>query len=159
MVHIKLVSVGTLKEDYLKDAFAEYKKRLMQFARVEEISLKEERISDEDSSRQIESALFAEAEKIINAIPKDFYKIALCVEGKELSSEGLASLIKDATDKTGKIALIVGSSHGLHPSVKQLADFKLSVSKMTFPHQLMRVILSEALYRAFTIINGKKYHK
>jgi 23S rRNA (pseudouridine1915-N3)-methyltransferase len=159
MVQIKIISVGTLKENYLKEAIAEYKKRLLQFAEVEEINIKEEKINDENNRTEINSALTREGEKIIKATPKDSVKIALCVEGRELSSEDFASLINSSIDKTGKISLIIGSSHGLSDTVKRDADFKLSFSKMTFPHQLMRVILTEALYRAFTIINGKKYHK
>ena len=85
--------------------------------------------------------------------------MALCIEGKEYSSEGLAALIDDARDKTGKLCFIIGSSYGLSPRVKARADARISFSKMTFPHGLMRVILTEALYRSFTILAGKKYHK
>ncbi len=159
MAVITIISVGTLKEDYIRGAIAEYKKRLSQYARVEEISIKEEKISDEDNAREIERALIAEGEKIISAIPKDALKIALCIEGREYSSEGLAELIRGGINASGKIALVIGSSHGLSDAVKRFADIKLSVSAMTFPHQLMRVILFEALYRSFTIIAGKKYHK
>ena len=158
-MQLTLITVGTLKEDYLKDAVAEYKKRLSQYARVEEISLKEEKICDEDNPAQIARALSTEGERIIAAIPKGATAVALCVEGKQYSSEGLAELVKGAEDASGKLALIIGSSHGLAPEVKSRADVRLSVSKMTFPHQLMRVILYEALYRSFTIIAGKRYHK
>lgn len=158
-MQIKIISVGTLKEDYLKDAISEYKKRLSQYARIEEVNISEEKINDEDNRAQILSALEKEGEKVIKATPRDSLRIALCVEGRELSSEEFASLISSASDKSGKLTLIIGSSHGLSDAVKRDADFKLSFSKMTFPHQLMRVILTEALYRAFTIINGKKYHK
>ncbi len=158
-MQIKIISVGTLKEDYLKDAISEYKKRLSQYARIEEVNISEEKINDEDNRAQILSALEKEGEKVIKAAPRDSLRIALCVEGRELSSEEFASLISSASDKSGKLTLIIGSSHGLSDAVKRDADFKLSFSKMTFPHQLMRVILTEALYRAFTIINGKKYHK
>ena len=158
-MQIKIITVGTLKEDYLKDAINEYKKRISQYARIEEINLKEEKINDEDNSAEILSALEKEGERIIKASPRDFVRVALCVEGRELSSEEFAKLVKNASDKTGKLALIIGSSHGLSESVKKDADFRISFSKMTFPHQLMRVILTEALYRAFTIINGKRYHK
>ena len=159
MIQLTLVSVGTLKEAYLKDAVAEYKKRLSQYARVEEINIKEEAIKNEDDSAEIKRALDAEADKIIAAMPKDAYKIALCVEGKQFTSPELAKIISDASDATGKIALVIGSSHGLSEKVKSECKLRLSVSKLTFPHQLMRVILTEALYRSFTIIAGKKYHK
>jgi 23S rRNA (pseudouridine1915-N3)-methyltransferase len=159
MTQITIITIGSLKEDYLKDAIGEYKKRLSQFARVDEINIKEELIKNEDSPAEISRALDAEAEKILAAIPKDSYKIALCIEGKQFSSEELAKIISDACDKTGKITLIIGSSHGLSDRVKSAAALKLSFSRLTFPHQLMRVILFESLYRSFTILAGKKYHK
>lgn len=159
MTRITLISVGTLKEDYLKDAVAEYKKRLSQYARVDEVNIKEVPIKNEDSRAEIAKALDTEAEKIITAMPADSYKIALCVEGTQYDSPRLADTISSASDKSGKISLVIGSSHGLSEAVKRECDLRLSISKMTFPHQLMRVILMEALYRSFTIIAGKKYHK
>lgn len=159
MAQLTIITVGTLKEDYLKEAVSEYKKRLSQYARVEEINIKEERISNEDDKAEIASALDTEGEKIIASIPKGAAKIALCVEGVQYDSPALASLIGKYTDECGKIALIIGSSHGLSEKVKKECQVRLSVSKMTFPHQLMRVILYEALYRSFTILAGKRYHK
>ena len=159
MTRITLISVGTLKEDYLKDAVGEYKKRLSQYARVDEVEIKEERINNEDNRVEIDSALSREADKILAAIPKDAYKIALCVEGKQYSSEELAALIGAGCDRGGKIALVIGSSYGLSEKVKKECDVRLSFSKLTFPHQLMKVILFESLYRSFTILNGKRYHK
>ena len=159
MISITLITVGTLKEDYLKDAIAEYKKRLSQYARVEEVNLKEERIVNEDNRAEIEKALSTEGDKIIAAIPKDSAKIAMCVEGKQYDSPALASLIGKLGDEKGRITLIIGSSHGLVEKVKKECDIRLSLSALTFPHQLMRVILFEALYRSFTILAGKRYHK
>ena len=159
MTHLTIISVGTLKEDYLKDAVAEYKKRLSQYARVDEVNIKEERIANEEDGTEIKRALDAEAEKILAAIPKVAGKIALCVEGKQYDSPSLASLIGKMADESGKIALIIGSSHGLSDKVKRECDVRLSFSQLTFPHQLMRVVLYEALYRSFTILAGKKYHK
>ena len=161
MANISIITVGSLKEGYLREAVAEYKKRLSQYARVEEIELKEERINNEDNRAEIDSALTKEADKILAAIPKDAYKIALCVEGKQYSSEELASLIGEGCDKSGKIALVIGSSYGLsdREKVKRECDVRLSFSKLTFPHQLMKVILFESLYRSFTILSGKRYHK
>ena len=156
---VTVITVGTLKESYLKDAVAEYKKRLSQYARVEDIELREERIQNEDNTSEIERALDAEAARISSAIPDGAYKIALCVEGREYDSEGLAEVVRGAMDKSGKLALIIGSSHGLSPKIKALCDLKLSFSRLTFPHQLIRVNLYEAIYRSFTIIAGKKYHK
>ena len=156
---VTVITVGTLKESYLKEAVSEYKKRLSQYARVEDVELREERIANEDDKSEIERALDAEATKISAAIPQGAYRIALCVEGKELSSEGLADVVRGAMDRSGKLALIIGSSHGLSPKIKALCDLKLSFSRLTVPHQLIRVNLYEELYRSFTIIAGKKYHK
>ena len=159
MTTLTLITVGTLKEKYLVDAVAEYKKRLSQFARVDEINIKEEKINNEDDPAEIARALDVEADKILSAMPKDAMKIALCVEGKAYDSPTLAKLIGKMVDERGKIALVIGSSHGLSERVKKECQTRLSVSALTFPHQLMRVILMEALYRSFTILAGKKYHK
>ena len=159
MANITLITVGTLKENYLKDAVAECKKRLSQYARVDEINLKEERIVNEDDASEVRRALESEGERILAAIPKGSGKIALCVEGKQYDSVALAGLIGRMADESGKITLIIGSSHGLADKVKKECDVRLSVSALTFPHQLMRVVLYEALYRSFTILAGKKYHK
>ena len=159
MVNVTVISVGSLKEKCLLDAVAEYTKRLSQYARVSEINIKEERIHNEDDEVEVRAALQAEGEKILSAIPKDSVKVALCVEGAQYDSPALASLIGRAADERGKITLIIGSSHGLSETVKRECAHRISFSKMTFPHQLMRVILCEALYRSFTILSGKKYHK
>jgi 23S rRNA (pseudouridine1915-N3)-methyltransferase len=159
MAQVTFISVGTLKEAYLKDAFSEYKKRISQYAKIEEISLKEEEIRNEDDKSEISRALSVEGDKILAAIPKGAFVAALCVEGVQYDSPSLAKILSSAIDSSGKIAFIIGSSHGLSDKVKSAADLKLSVSKLTFPHQLMRVILAESVYRSFTIINGKKYHK
>lgn len=159
MVMLTLISVGTLKESYLREAYAEYKKRLSQYARLEEINIPEETIRNEESSAEIERALKAEGERIIASIPKDSEVIALCVEGKELDSPALAERLGRMQSEKGRITLIIGSSHGLCEQVKAKASLRLSISRLTFPHQLMRVLLSEVLYRSFTILAGKKYHK
>ncbi len=159
MATLTVITVGTLKEDYLKEAVSEYKKRLSQYAKVEEINIKEEKISNEDDKTEVKAALDREGEKILAAIPKGAAKIALCVEGKQYDSPALAALVGRYADESGKIALIIGSSHGLSENVKRECNTRLSFSLMTFPHQLMRVILFEALYRSFTILAGKKYHK
>lgn len=159
MANLTFITVGTLKEGYLRDAVAEYTKRISQYARVEEISLKEERIRDEDDETEIRRALSAEGERILASVPKGAVIVALCVEGKEYDSVALSSLIGKLSDERGKIVFVIGSSHGLSDEVKRAADVKLSVSKLTFPHQLMRVILAETVYRSLTILAGKKYHK
>lgn len=159
MASVTVISVGTLKEQYLKDAVKEYKKRLSQLAAVEEIELKEERIHSEDDEVEIKRALDAEGERILSAVPKGASLIALCIEGKQYSSEELAALIGERVDATGKIALVIGSSHGLCDKVKRAADLKLSFSRLTFPHQLVKPLLFEVIYRSFSILAGKRYHK
>ena len=159
MADISIITVGTLKEAYLKDAVAEYKKRLSQYARVDEISLKEERISDEDNQSEICRALDAEGDRILATVPKGSSIVAMCVEGVQMDSPALATQIGKMIDARGKITFVIGSSHGLSQKVKSAAELKLSVSKLTFPHQLMRVVLMETVYRSFAILAGKKYHK
>ena len=159
MVQLTVITVGTLKEGYLKEAVAEYKKRLSQYTRVDEVNIKEEKINNEDDQTEIRRALDAEGEKILAAIPKGSAKVALCVEGKEYDSPALAALIGKLSCECGRIALIIGSSHGLSDNVKRECETRLSLSRLTFPHQLMRVILLETVYRSFTILAGKRYHK
>lgn len=159
MAQITLITVGSLKEKYLTEAVAEYKKRLSAYARCDEVELREERISNEDDPKEVERALEREGERILAAVPKGAMLAALCVEGRQYTSEELAALVGRAMDESGKLCLVIGSSHGLSPRVKAEADVRLSFSKLTFPHQLMRVLLAEALYRSFTILSGKKYHK
>lgn len=158
MVQLTVITIGALSSHF-KEAVTEYEKRLSQFCVINNINVKESKIANEDDKTQIENALSSEADKIISKIPQGAYKIALCVEGASPDSIKLSEIIKRASDESGKICLIVGSSHGLHERVKAICDYRLSVSKLTFPHQLMRVILLEAIYRAFTIIHNKRYHK
>jgi 23S rRNA (pseudouridine1915-N3)-methyltransferase len=159
MIQLTLITVGTLKEDYLREAASEYKKRISQFAKIDDVNLKECPIKNEDDKSEIARALDTEAEKILAAIPDGAYKIALCVEGKQYTSEELSRLIGEGCDKGGKIAFVIGSSYGLSERVKRECDVRLSFSKLTFPHQLMKVILFESVYRSFTILAGKRYHK
>lgn len=156
---VTLIAVGSVKEGYFNSAIEEYKKRLSAYARVEEIILKEERIQNEDDQSEITRALEREGEAILRAAPKDSFKIAMCVEGVQYDSVALAHLLEDKTATSGRVTLIIGSSHGLSDTVKRASDLRLSVSKLTFPHQLMRVMLYEILYRSFTILKGKRYHK
>ena len=159
MLGLTIITVGTLKESYLRDAAAEYEKRLGAFCRLTSVNLKEEKLPDSPSEGQIETALRKEAERILAQMPKKSYKIAMCVEGKQLSSEELADKLGQIGSTHGEVCLVIGSSHGLDPSVKNACDMRLSVSKLTFPHQLMRVILLEAVYRGFNILKGTHYHK
>lgn len=159
MANVTLITVGTLKEDYLKAAVSEYAKRISQYARLEEKNIKEEPIHNEEDRGEVLRALLSEGKKILSLIPEGAYKIALCVEGKQYSSEELAKIIGTASDGVGKIAIIIGSSHGLSDEVKARCDLRLSISRLTFPHQLIRPVILEAIYRSFTILHGKKYHK
>lgn len=158
MFKVTIISVGNLKEKYYAEAVKEYEKRISAYAEVINVNLKEENL-DNLREGDIAAALEKEGSRILEAIPPRAYKVALCVEGKPLSSEKLADLVGTAKDTQGEICFIIGSSHGLAPKVKAACDFKLSVSALTFPHRLMRVILTEAIYRALSIIHGGKYHK
>ncbi len=160
MMKIKLITLGRLKEKYLKEACDEYIKRLSSYAKVEAVELEPVRISDNPSDKEIEKALETEAELIKKKIPEGAFVTAMCIEGKQLSSEELAaSLDIQAGRGVGSLVFIIGSSYGIAPEIKALADLKLSFSKMTFPHQLFRVMLLEQVYRAFKINEGSKYHK
>ena len=159
MLKIRIIAVGSIKEKYLRDACAEYLKRLSAFGQTEVIELKESLLPDDPSDEQIKNALEAEKKSILAAIPNRAYTVTLCVEGKNISSEELADKLADVTQTSSCICFIIGSSYGLAPEVKKTADMQLSFSKMTFPHQLMRVILMEQIYRGFMINSGRKYHK
>lgn len=159
MLKIKLITTGNLKEAYWRDAVAEYSKRLGAYARLEIVELKESRLPESPSEGEIAAALEKEATAIFAALPARATLVALCVEGKQYTSEELATLLDGVMQESGTLALVIGSSHGLAPRVKAAADLKLSVSKLTFPHQMMRVLLLETLYRSLSILHGGKYHK
>ena len=159
MATIKFISIGTLKEDYLREAVAEYEKRIGGFCRIESVNIKEAKLAQDPSDGDIRRALAEEAKQILSYMPDRAFKVAMCVEGKQFSSEELASRIEGAFSVANEICFVIGSSHGLDDSVKNAADLKLSVSKLTFPHQLMRVVLLESIYRCLNIIKGTKYHK
>lgn len=159
MVSVKLVCIGKLKEKYLTDACAEYAKRLTRYCNMSVIELPEYPIPDNPSEAQISIALSKESNEIDKACA-GCYKIAMCIEGKELSSNQFSEKIDSLlTSGTSSIAFVIGSSHGLSQEQKNSADMQLSFSKMTFPHQVFRVMMMEQIYRAFSIINGSKYHK
>ena len=159
-MNITVICLGKLKEKYLKDAVDEYTKRLSAYGKVDIVELNPVRLSDNPSAQEIDNALQKEAEEIKKKIPNNSYTFALCIEGKPKSSESFAQTIKTAAiGGKSSITFIIGSSFGLSESVKALADNRLSFSPMTFPHQLMRVMLLEQIYRAFQINNNGKYHK
>ena len=158
MTDIYVIAVGSEKEEYYRKAIDEYTKRISAYARVTVREIKEKRLPEDPSAGEIGRALEEEGRDILAAIPKNCVLCALCVEGKELSSPEFASFMENAAQK-GPLAFVVGSSHGLAQSVKNAAASKISFSRMTFPHRLMRVILFEQIYRGFSIINNGKYHK
>ncbi len=160
MLNIKIIATGDFKENYLRDASNEYKKRLGAWCKFEEVILKEEKLPENPTKMQIDKALEIEEKRIFEKITQKTYVVAMCVEGKQLSSEELASKLNEiAISGKSEIAFIIGSSYGLSDGVKQRADYKLSISKLTFPHQLLRVILHETIYRSLSIINNTRYHK
>ena len=159
MIQVTVITVGGLKEAYWRDAVAEYEKRLSAFAKVSTVQLKEAKLPEAPSEGEIRAALSDEGKRILAAVPPKAYRIALCVEGKQFSSEALSKKIEDVLAENGNLCLIIGSSHGLSDEVKASANLRLSVSELTFPHQMMRPLLLEVLYRCFSIIKGTRYHK
>ena len=159
-MRITLITVGKIKEKYLKDAIAEYTKRLSKYCKLEIIEVADEKTPD-NASEVVEHAIrVKEAERILRYIKDDAYVITLEINGKQLSSEELADKIdKLGVQGTSHIIYIIGGSIGLGEDVLKKSDFALSFSKMTFPHQLMRVILLEQVYRSYRIISGEPYHK
>ena len=159
-MRITLLTVGKIKERYLEDAIREYEKRLSRYCRLSIAEVADEKTPDQASEAAEESIRAKEGERIMKHIREDMYVITLEIAGKMLSSEELADKI-NALGLSGKssIAFVIGGSIGLAREVMARSDFALSFSKMTFPHQLMRVILLEQVYRSYRIINGEPYHK
>ena len=157
---ITILTVGKIKEKYLKDAIAEYSKRLSRYCRLEIIEVADEKTPD-NASETVEDAIRSkEAERILKYVKEDAYIITLEIGGKQLASEELAEKIeKLGIQGNSHIIFIIGGSIGLGKEVLEKSDFALIFSRMTFPHQLMRVILLEQIYRSYRIINGEPYHK
>ena len=150
---IKIITIGFIKEQYLKDAINEYKKRISKFTNIEIIEIK-----DEDFG-EIEKTLKVEEEKVLKQISDKDYLITLEIEGKELTSIEFAKKIENIQLENSNITFIIGGSYGLSENIKNKANYHLSFSKMTFPHQLFRVLLLEQIYRAYKINNNESYHK
>lgn len=150
---IKIITVGQIKEQYLKDAIEEYKKRISKYTNLEIIELKDEGLVEEEKSIKLE------AEKIEKQLNDKDYIITLEIEGKEYTSPEFAEKLRTIQIENSNITFIIGGSYGLADSIKNKAKMHLSFSKMTFPHQLFRVILLEQIYRSFKIINNESYHK
>lgn len=158
-MNITVICVGKLKERYLKDALQEYAKRLSRFAKLDILELPDRKIPENASKAQEAEVLKKEGEEILAKIKPNSYVISLCIEGKELSSTELAEKMRDISMISGNITFIIGGSLGLSDAVKVASSLRLSFGKITLPHQLMRVVLLEQIYRAFKINNNEAYHK
>lgn len=160
MIKITLVTVGKLKEAYLKAAISEYSKRLGAYCKLEIIEVADEKTPEQRSGRETEEILSREAERILKAVKEDSFVITLEIDGKQLSSEQFAEKLEElAIRGISHLTFIIGGSLGLGTAVRKRSDYALSFSNMTFPHQLMRVILLEQIYRGYRIISGAPYHK
>lgn len=160
MLSVKFICVGRMREKFYMDAFEEYAKRLQSYCKLQLAEPPEVKLGESPSAKEIEAALNKESASILAAIPPDAYVVALCVEGRSMPSEGIARLISDRENSgKPKLCFIIGGSFGLADAVKARADLKLSMSPMTFPHHLARVMLVEQLYRGFKINEGSRYHK
>ena len=160
MLGIKLICVGKMREKYYIEAFREYEKRLGAYCRFELLEVPECRLPEAPSPGEIAAGLEKEAELVLKGIPQGSYVAALCVEGKKLPSEGIAAMIRERENSgRPKLCFLIGGSYGLSERVKRAADCRLSMSDMTFPHHLARVMLMEQIYRGFKICEGSAYHK
>lgn len=159
MQTIQILALGKCKETYLRDACREYEKRLSRFCQLQVVELEPVSLPANPSEKEITQALEREAEELLRRA-KGFC-VAMCIEGKQLDSPALAERISAAAlgGENGAVTFLIGSSYGLAPAVKQRAQLKLSMSAMTFPHQLARVMLLEQIYRSYQILGGTKYHK
>lgn len=159
-MQITILTVGKIKEKYYRDAIDEYSKRLSRYCKLKITEVDDEKTPDGASEKLCEQIMGKEGERILNHIPESAYVIALAIEGKKTDSVGFSVKLSNLT-VSGKsdIAFIIGGSLGISPDIKKRADELLSFSDMTFPHQLMRVILLEQVYRAFRIMNNEPYHK
>ena len=158
-MNVNIICVGKIKEDYFIKATAEFEKRLSRFCNFNVTVLPDKSIPDNASKAEEEIVLKKEGEEILRKIGKSDIVVAMCIEGKQLSSEELAGKIRDFQMVSSTIDFVIGGSLGLSPEVKTRADFKLSMSKMTFPHRIARLMLEEQIYRAFKINANETYHK
>ena len=158
-MNISIICVGKLKEKYLKDAVAEYTKRISRFAKLEIVELADEKIPERASQKEEQRVIENEGNLILSKIRESSFIVAMCVEGELISSEELSELCEMAAMQKGHITFIIGGSLGLDERVKKRADKCISFGRITLPHQLIRVVLTEQIYRAFKISNGEAYHK
>ena len=160
MQKVNIVCVGKLKERFYTDAAAEYQKRLQRHCRLEITELPEQRLPEDPSPAQVEQALSREAEAIRGKLSPSTTLVAMCIEGETMSSEALAAQMQRwANSGSSQLTFLIGGSVGLHPSLKAQAALRLSMSPMTFPHHLARVMLLEQIYRSYQILEGSRYHK
>lgn len=160
MLQINILYVGNIKDKFYAEAVAEYEKRLSAFCKIKNIELREEKPPENPSEAEIAMVIRKEGDRLLEALPKKGYKIALCVEGTQISSEDLAQKIAAVTvSGDSEITFIIGGAFGMDEHVKKAANYRLSISKMTFTHRMMRVILAEQIYRALNILSGGNYHK
>ncbi len=159
MLKIRIIALGKLKEKHFSQGASEYIKRLSRYCSLELCELPDLSVPDNPTEGEIQKVLQSESEAILKKLEGFKNIVALCVEGSQKTSEEFSEILSDAEMNGGSIAFIIGSSHGIHKSIKDLANVKLSFSKMTFPHQLARIMLLEQLYRGFKIKNNENYHK
>ncbi|MCI8554267.1 MAG: 23S rRNA (pseudouridine(1915)-N(3))-methyltransferase RlmH [Clostridiales bacterium] len=160
MLRLDILCVGKLKETWWRDACAEYQKRLGGFCRLTIMEVDETRLPDRPSAAQIAAAVTEEGRRLLQKLPASAVAVTLCIEGKTMPSDGLAAALESmAVSGDSRIAFLIGGSCGLSEEVKAAARLRLSLSPMTFPHQLARVMLLEQLYRSMQILSGGKYHK
>lgn len=158
-MYITILCVGKIKEKFYRDAIDEYKKRLSRFAKIEITEVKDEKIPDNASEKEMNAVLEKEGNLILSKIPKNSAVIAMCIEGEPVSSTDLAEKLNVLSMKSSNITFVIGGSLGLWEKVKKTADMRISFGKITLPHQLMRVVLTEQIYRAFKINANESYHK
>lgn len=160
MLSVHLICVGKLKEKFYREAVEEYTKRLSGYCKLNLVELPEVKLPQNPSQGEIQAALDKEGDAIRSKIPQSASVVAMCVEGKTRSSEELAGLMRTWEQNSAKhLVFVIGGSYGLHPSIKEQAWLRLSMSPMTFPHHLARVMVLEQVYRAFKINEGSSYHK
>lgn len=159
MEKIDIICIGSMKEKFMRELCSEYAKRLSRFCKFTVTELKEARVPENPSEAEITSALESEADVVLSKISQGAYTVAMCIEGKMLDSVAFSKALENGMRDSGRAVFVIGSSHGLADRVKARADLKLSMSPMTFPHQLARCLLSEQLYRSYKIRNNENYHK
>ena len=159
-MNIHIIAVGKIKEKHIREGINEFSKRLSRYAKLNIVEIADEKAPENLSQKDMEKVMEKEGDKIISKIPQNSFIVSLVIEGKHISSEALSQKMEDImVGGINDISFIIGGSLGLSNKVKQMSDFKLSFSKMTFPHQIMRLILLEQIYRSFRIMRNEPYHK